>query len=242
MRRNIFGEGEEAEEEEERSKTPVVKKRKVPHLNTTNDDDDDDDYMKYPIEPHSVPTSAARTSLFQSKHKSIGHTMMEKMGFNANTPTLQEPVGASVHLKLDRRGIGAHSAAVMTNEMKNAKYASYVDRLKKAQSQKNLDLEIKALRKLCYDMSGEYEMVLDNTLKPQDTNILWRSYALEQLAKLKLKQHERTRIDTSIAFNPPIQPLQQDEESKSKSMNTRIAGIAEHGTLTSKILRRTVLV
>lgn len=202
-RSSIFG------EDDEPNATRVIKKRKLPRAISAEpsnkpEETTVDDYMNYPLEtPQEVSTQPQphEVSLFKSKQKSIGLSMMEKMGFNANADNIQQPV--AVTMKRDRKGIGASTVAVIARDNRKETYKSYVGRLKETMSKKKLENQIHKLRKLCYDMSGEHDMVLDNALEASETNVLWRSYAEGQQQKEQQQKHHRTRIDTE-RFEQPL--------------------------------------
>lgn len=221
--RNVFGDGSDTDSEDEvpqvrrkpvvkhfflpKDDIPLNKKEESNSMNTSMNGlesveiseittvDDHQHYMEFPIGQNV--TSSINTSLFQSDHKSVGLSIMEKMGFkvgqslgqdNLRTNAMYEPI--TVIPRKSRMGIGAAQSLdgfIQDKQVTNNDIGTYRERISDHKTEEKNQKVWRKLMKLCYELSGGEED------SGSQVNSLWKVYVME-MNQLNLEKRQRTQI------------------------------------------------
>ncbi|KAK6464704.1 hypothetical protein DFJ63DRAFT_338417 [Scheffersomyces coipomensis] len=201
QRNNVFESSSESESEPilkpipKRSfKPPDESKLELENVQSRSNDD----YMKYPFDDDSlikeeIVQPSLKTSIInqnKSSSKSIGLSIMEKMGYTIgtslgkeNSTALLEPI--SIEVKTDNMGLGAPKKIILTDK----DYSIYTkDRIDNRLTNKNKK-QVNSIMKLCFELSGEADKfhqdhIIDNV------NLLWREYVQKFILKEKIEDYD----------------------------------------------------
>lgn len=215
---NIFGDSDNEDETDSRSSKPFIpkKKFKIPSIDQTVIQQDsnisDLDYTTFVAED-VLPQTPSRSepeargnklnkSLFLEKHKSVGLTIMEKMGFKVGD-TLGKSEGAitepiNVSRRLGSHGIGGE---LKSNEYKEEDAEHLKLKLTSANKRRIESSEIMKIMKLAFELSGEYDQYLDGK-NIEEINTLWKPYAyvLQRRFDMKRIQSKESKSRTLTQY------------------------------------------
>lgn len=214
----------------------TIKTNNIDRPGCENKSDEEEDYMNYSLEnsfnenrddeydPKSKKyeglkydevqrikrEEALSQSLFSSQHanKSIGLSIMEKMGFKVgdslgnvenNKKILINPL--DVQIKTNRLGVGASGSKHNSQLGPQAEVdvQEYRERIQNSKTtSKNAFVTSKAM-KICFELSGDSEKYYNDKeiFKPQAVNILWRPYVIDMVEKDEANRFKQkvVRID-----------------------------------------------
>lgn len=169
------------------------------------DDGEGTDFMQYPVEK-DVVSSSIDTPLFHTNSKSIGLSMMQKMGFKlgdtlgkgsaSSTSTLLEPI--KVKPNSGRAGIGAVSKAdhYPVQELATTGEDKFMCHLKEQKLEKHNQRVCQKLMKLCFELNEDED-------KPvTEINPLWRRYVIEKAEKDKRIKRYNKIIEIDKKLEP----------------------------------------
>ncbi|RCK67570.1 hypothetical protein Cantr_02801 [Candida viswanathii] len=200
---NVFGDSDDdTDEEPTRREVLSRKKFKIPSIDQPDvhqpPDEPDEDYMNfvadeeehepsYKTKPGSDDSKLNR-SLFLEKHKSVGLSIMEKMGYKVGSSlgqsesALKEPV--QVTARQGRRGIGGE---VKPYEYKEEEVENLKLKLTASKKQRMESREVMRMMKLAFELSGQYDEFLDGK-DLEEIDILWRPYAYSMQRQSEMKK------------------------------------------------------
>mmetsp|Transcript_7975 Transcript_7975/g.9823 ORF Transcript_7975/g.9823 Transcript_7975/m.9823 type:complete len:323 (-) Transcript_7975:1466-2434(-) len=214
--------------------------------------EDDDDYMKYLVTDEKEGNDdsnprrfegmkydqvqevkrdeALKRSLFTDKHanKSIGLSIMEKMGFKvgdslgstkSDERVLKKPI--DVQIKTNRLGIGASNKEndSQLGSQTKVDVLEYRERIQKSKETRKNELITNKVMKLCFELSGDSEEYYNDkeNFKPEEVNLLWRPYVINMIENDLVKRFKQKviRIDEDKRPASP-QPTPLNKEGSDK--------------------------
>ncbi|ABN67627.2 predicted protein [Scheffersomyces stipitis CBS 6054] len=156
--------------------------------------------MKYHEIQQTKREEALKVSLFDSETKSVGLSIMEKMGFRigdtlgtidySNGSARDEPI--AVKVRKERLGLGAEQNA---KDLESLELDSYKLRVSDQKKVTEFRRQLSNVMKLCFEISGEANNLYSN-YDLSKVNELWRPYAV------KLVEHDNSvKISQRIGNN-----------------------------------------
>ncbi|KAG4408722.1 hypothetical protein JTP64_002028 [Candida tropicalis] len=246
---NIFNNSDdESDSDNSPSRAPITKKKfKIPSIDQIDvqqnsgvaadqdymsyipdddgDGDDDDGLKQNANQPKSVANeNKMNKSLFLENNKSVGLTIMERMGYKvgntlgkSNERAIMEPLKVSV--RTGRRGIGGD---IKPREYKQEDVEKLKLSLVSSQKQRNDTKEIMRIMKLAFELSGEYDEFLDGK-DVEEINMLWKPYVYfmqHQKDKRKVQSKEsKSRTLSQYHSSPQDNEIDDPGETLSKLLD-----------------------
>ncbi|KAI5952413.1 hypothetical protein KGF54_003280 [Candida jiufengensis] len=186
----------------------------------TNEFDAFDEDYNYSPEDLELPTkvqefSSLDKSIFETNPYSIGLSIMQKMGFkigdslgvsNSNNKALKEPITLSCWTK--GRGIG-----MLTSPTNNeVDYESIKMSNIEAKRQGRDVIQLKQLMKISFEISGECELYLNEDLKIEEVNPIWKIYVDELEAEKQLStRSSHSRMLEFKSYKESLYEMGHDE-------------------------------
>ncbi|RCK55371.1 hypothetical protein Cantr_04281 [Candida viswanathii] len=238
---NVFGNSDDDTDEEPTRKEVAPKKKfKIPSIDQSDvhqpPDEPDEDYMNFVAdEEEHEPSDKSRPvfddnklnrSLFLEKHKSMGLSIMEKMGYKVGSSlgqsesALKEPV--KVTARQGRRGIGGE---VKPYEYKEEEVENLKLKLTACKKQRVESREIMRMMKLAFELSGQYDEFLDGKdLEEIDT--LWRPYAysMQRQSEMKKVQSKESKSRALARWQSTEETEIEDREESSSRLLDYLRG------------------